>query len=59
MNNIVRGSHLLITKPKDIPAAGACSVFVTAMINIEKPTAIEPNMIKEVVWLAKKISSNR
>jgi hypothetical protein len=29
-----------MTRPNDIPAAGACSVLVIVMMKIERPTAI-------------------
>jgi hypothetical protein len=40
--------QLFKTRARDIPAAGACSVFVIDMRNIANPTAIPPKMIVHI-----------
>ena len=38
---------MFIIRPRAIPAAGACSVFVIAMINIAIPTVIAPKITSD------------
>ena len=48
MKSMVIWSHLFMTNPNAMPAAGACSVLVIAMKKVEVPTAIAPNAISKV-----------
>ena len=56
INTIVAGLHWLITRPKDMPAAGACSVFVIVIKRIDNPTASAPKIIRLVVPFKNNIS---
>ena len=38
-NKAAEGSHPWTTRPRAVPAAGACSVFVKTMIKVLRPTA--------------------
>jgi len=53
IKTIVTHVYGLITNPNAIPAAGGCSVFITAIINIVIPTDIAPNTIKDISVVVK------